>query len=75
MLGHMEPDALSNMLLEPTRSPNPQSIPTLQTQLLRTILPIVLTPLALAGLAGWQVTNLKAKEQTEQLLDDRALMI
>jgi methyl-accepting chemotaxis protein len=75
MLGLIEPDALPNMLLERTRSQSTPSIPTLQTQLLRTILPIVLTPLALAGLTGWQISNLKAKAQTEQLLSDRALMM
>jgi methyl-accepting chemotaxis protein len=63
------------MLLERNHPQSTPSIPTLQTQLLRTILPIVLTPLAVAGLAGWQITNLKAKSQTEQLLSDQALMM
>ncbi|MEW5857487.1 MAG: GAF domain-containing protein, partial [Cyanobacteriota bacterium] len=69
--------------LEPTEQgnlnpPSPQlNVPksrTLRSQLLRTILPVVLAPLAIAGIVSWGMTNYQASGRTETKLWNDAML-
>jgi methyl-accepting chemotaxis protein PixJ len=69
--------------LEPTEQgnlnpPSPQlKVPksrTLRSQLLRTILPVVLAPLAIAGIVSWGMTNYQASGRTETKLWNDAML-